>query len=324
MKIKKVWKLLVIFFISLLLTNYVFPQEGRGKGRIKGIIQDKTGNLIENAQIKVTSPQYKDISFETTSDKNGEWVILGLGTGRWRVTVLAEGFYPTSQDISVRQLERNPDVNFTLKKLEISEMPTIQDESSLVLFEEGNQLSAEKKYDEAISLYEQFLQKNPKAYQVHFNIGNCYKEKGELDKAMEEYNQVLEKVKKEEKNTSRNEIEARALAAIGECYLKKDDYENAQKYFKESIEIFPKDEALAYNVGEIFFSNQKIDEAIHYFELSKQIKPDWGKPYLKLGYAYLNKGDYEKAKENLKKFLEIEPESANAPTVRNIIEYLDK
>jgi len=324
MKIKKVWKLLVIFFISLLLTNYVFPQEGRGKGRIKGIIQDKTGNLIENAQIKVTSPQYKDISFETTSDKNGEWVILGLGTGRWRVTVLAEGFYPTSQDISVRQLERNPDVNFTLKKLEISEMPTIQDESSLVLFEEGNQLSAEKKYDEAISLYEQFLQKNPKAYQVHFNIGNCYKEKGELDKAMEEYNQVLEKVKKEEKNTSRNEIEARALAAIGECYLKKDDYENAQKYFKESIEIFPKDEALAYNVGEIFFSKQKIDEAIHYFELSKQIKPDWGKPYLKLGYAYLNKGDYEKAKENLKKFLEIEPESANAPTVRNIIEYLDK
>lgn len=324
MKLNKIWKLFITIFILLLITNYISPQEGKGIGRIKGIIQDEIGNQIENAKIKAISLRDKNISFETVSDKKGEWAILGLGTGMWRIAVSAEGYYPAYQDISVKQLERNPPVTFTLKKMEKPEMPTIEDESAISLFEQGDQFFAEKKYDDAASFYEQFLQKNPSVYQVHFNIGNCYKEKGELDKAMEEYDKVLEGVKKEEKDLSNNEIAAKALAAIGECYLKKEDYETAQKFFKNSIDIFPKDESLAYNLGEIYFSNNKIDEAIHYLELSKQIKSDWGKPYLKLGYAYLNKGDYEKAKENLKKFLEIEPESPDAPTARNIIEYLDK
>lgn len=324
MKTKKIWKLLVIIFISLSIANSASAQEGRGKGRIQGIVKDETDLPIENAEIKVTGLTYKDTSFEATSDEKGKWDILGLGTGVWRVMVEAKGYNPAYQDINVKQLERNPEVNFTLKKIKQSEMPTIEDESSISLVEQAQQSFAEKKYEDAISLYDKFLEKNPKAYQVHFNIGNCYKEKGELDKATEEYHKVLEGAKEEKEDLSGNEIAAKALAAIGECYLKKEDYENAQKYFKNSIEIYPKDEALAYNVAEIYFSNNKIDEAIQYFELSKQIKPDWGKPYLKLGYAYLNKGDYEKAKESLKRFLEIEPESPEASTAKNIIEYLDK
>jgi len=45
---------------------------------------------------------------------------------------------------------------------------------------------------------------------------------------------------------------------------------------------------------------------------------------LKLGYVYLNKGDFEKAEENLKKFMEMAPEALEAPNVRNIIDYLEK
>jgi len=81
---------------------------------------------------------------------------------------------------------------------------------------------------------------------------------------------------------------------------------------------------LAYNVGEIYFSTQKIDEAIHYFTISTQIKPDWPLPYLKLGYVYLNKGDYSNAEANFKKFLEMDPNSPEAPTVQNILEYIAK
>ena len=88
--------------------------------------------------------------------------------------------------------------------------------------------------------------------------------------------------------------------------------------------MYPDNEVLAYNVGEIYFSNRKIDEAIHYFELSIEIKPDWPASYLKLGYAYLNKGDNEKAKLNFNKFLELDPESSEAPAVKNIVDYLEK
>lgn len=56
------------------------------------------------------------------------------------------------------------------------------------------------------------------------------------------------------------EMTAKALAGIGECYLKKQDFESGQNYFKKSIEAYPENELIAYNVGEIYFSNRKLGE----------------------------------------------------------------
>lgn len=323
MKRARLIKAFVAILAWLVTAQYGLSQ-GHGQGRITGKIQAEDGTRLQKASIKAESLVYKGTVFETKSDEKGEWVILGLGTGMWRVEARAEGHYGAAQEVDVKQLERNPEINFTLKKLEMTDLPTIQDPASFAFFEQANQLFSEKKYDEAISSYQQFLQVNPKAFQIHFNIGNAYKEKGDLAKAREEYELVIAGIKEGSADMSGNELAAKTLAGLGETYLKEDNMEEAQKYFKNSIEIFPKDESLAYNVGEIYFFKGRIDEAISYFEIASKIKPDWGKPYLKLGYAYLNKGDMAKSKENLTKFLELEPESPEAPTVKNIIEFIDK
>lgn len=259
---------------------------------------------------------------ETTTNKKGEWAILGLGSGKWRVTVSAEGYISNYRDVSVSQLEINPIIILKLMRAPKPGQLQVQDEASLNILEKANQLVAEKKYDEAIVNFQQLLEKNPTIYQIHFSIGDCNREKGDFDKAIEEYNKVLEQAQKDE--LKGKEMAAKALAGIGECYLKKGDIENAQKFFKQSIEISPDNELLAYNVGEMLFSSQKIDEAIHYYELATQIKPNWGPAYLKLGYAYLNKEDFEKAKVSLRKFLEIDPASPEATGVKNTLDYLEK
>lgn len=319
---KKISRLFLIVSISLLFVGYGFAQAGRGKGRINGVVVNEQGNSIKSATIVIEFAENKEFSQETTADENGEWAFIGLGTGTWRVTASADGYISTYQDIYVRQLERNPKITLTLKKIQPTDEGIVQDESSLSLLEEANQLFTERKYDESIALFEQFLEKNPDVYQTHLNIGDCYREKGEVDKAVEEYNKVLEEAKKDD--LMGKEMAAKALAATGECYLKKGDFEAAQGYFEQSIELYSDNEILAYNVGEIYFSNQKIDEAIHYFTLSTQIKPEWGPPYLKLGYSYLNKGEYEQAKQNLNRFLELDPESPEAPNIKNVIDYLEK
>ncbi len=324
MDIRKLSRTGIILCALLVLAPHGFSQTGRGEGRLNGKVQAEDGAPLPQASIKVVSLVHQDVAFETQSNEKGEWKILGLGTGMWRVEARAEGYAGAAQDVNVKQLERNPEVFLTLKKLGQTDMPTIQDSSSLALFEQGNQLFAEKKYDEAIAAYGQFLQANPKAYQVHFNVGNALKEKGDLAGARGEYEQVMAGIKGEPAEMSGNELAAKTLAALGETYVKEDNMEEAQKYFKNSIEIFPEDESLAYNVGEIYFSKGGIAEAISYFEIASRIKPDWAKPYIKLGYAYLNKGEMGKARENLKKFLDLEPESPEAPTVKNIIDFIDK
>ena len=322
MRIKSFFKLSLFIVIMLSFTSFVLAQAGRGKARISGVVKDEQGNSIKSAKIVIQFLEDAQVMREIAVDKKGEWAIMGLGTGTWRVTASAEGYISVYKDVYIHQLERNPRITLVLKKTTRSAPVMIEDESTLGLLEKTNQLFTEKKYDEAIALLKQFLEINPNVYQAFIDIGDCYREKGELEQALEEYNKALEQAKKDE--LMGKEMTAKALARIGECYMRKEDFETAQDYFKLSIESYPDNEILAYNVGEIYFSNQKIDEAIHYFELSTQIKSDWGPPYLKLGYAYLNKGDYEKAKLNLNKFLELDPESPEAPTVKNMIDYLEK
>lgn len=98
----------------------------------------------------------------------------------------------------------------------------------------------------------------------------------------------------------------------------------AQEFFTQSIALNPKDEILAYNVAEIFFGNNQTENAIQYYQPAIQIKPEWSEPYLKMGYAYLNKGDMAKAVASLNEFLKHDPESPQAPVIKSLIESLTK
>jgi tetratricopeptide (TPR) repeat protein len=201
----------------------------------------------------------------------------------------------------------------------------MSDEESFELFDQGNLLIKEEEYDEALAVFEEFLTKYPEIYQVHLNTGACYLKKGDRDKAEEEFKLVLGKIL-ENHGDYRNDPQAslRAFTGLGEIYLMKEDFETSQKYFTQALDISPEDEVAAYNVGEVFFSNQRIDEAIKYFELAIQIKEDWSKPYLKLGYAYLSKGDFNKALQNFNKFVEMDPDNPEVPTVKNIIATVER
>jgi tetratricopeptide (TPR) repeat protein len=199
------------------------------------------------------------------------------------------------------------------------------DKDAQKVFDQGNVLLNQGNYDEALTAFEQFLAKYPEIYQVHLNIGTCYLKKGDLDKAEEEFKLVLDKVMAAQGDYKKDAASSvRALSGLGEIAVRKGDFETAKKNFSQALDVSPQDQVAAYNVGEIFFSNQQIDDAIKYLELATQIKKDWSKPYLRLGYVYLNKGDFTKSLESFNKFIELDPSSPDVPQVKNIIETIEK
>jgi len=313
-------------FISVLLTFPVlvtFAQEHIGKGRINGNVVDENGHPLEEVLIVVQSLKYKT-KLQDYSNKKGNFAVAGMGTGNWRITASKKGYTGSYIDMNIRQLRRNPPITFTLKKITGPET-LVADEDSLRLFDKGDILIKEEKYDEALRIFEEFLAKYPEIYQVHLSIGTCYLKKGELDKAEAEFKLVLDKTLEKSGDYKKDsQVSLRAFAGIGEIYIQKEDFLSAQKYFSQALEISPEDETAAYNVGEIFFSHHKIDEAIKYFELAIQIKNDWSKPYMKLGYVYLNKGDFNNSLEYFNKFIEIDPENPEVPKMKNIIATIEK
>ncbi|MCX7975037.1 MAG: tetratricopeptide repeat protein [Candidatus Aminicenantes bacterium] len=313
----------LFFLIFLLVWTFPLAQENLGKGRINGTVIDENGRPVEGAIITVESLTSKT-KLEGKSDKKGHFAVAGMGTGMWRITASKPGYVSSSTDMYVRQLATNPPITFTLKKITgLAALTT--DETSMKLFDDGNKLIEAGQYDEALKVFEEFLAKYPQIHQVHLNIGTCYLKKDDLDKAEAAFKLVLDKTIEVYGDYKKDPAASlRAFAGLGEIYLKRNDLETARKYFTQALDVSPEDEVAAYNVAEILFSHQNIDEAIRYYELAIKIKKDWSKPYHKLGLAYLNKGDFEKALENLRKFLEIDPNNPEAPTVKNIIEAVEK
>ena len=307
--------------ILILISGLVLAQAGRGTARMNGVVLDPVGKPVVGAKVTAVFTQSGGSTFETTTDKKGEFVFMGVGTGNWDVTVNAQGYLPVTQRVPTSQLNKNPKVTIKLEK-KAEGTGIVQDEATFQMLEEGNAFFKEGKYDTALLMYEDFLAKNPGAYQVNLNIGDCYREKGEYDKAIENYNKLITQSATDQ--TLGKTLGAKGLAAIGLCYLRQNKLTESQEYFKKSIEMAPQDENLPYNVAEIYFSNQQVDEAIRYFEMAIQIKPDWPDPYLRVAYAYLNKGDSPKAAENLEKFIKLEPETERTAQAKSILDAIKK
>jgi tetratricopeptide (TPR) repeat protein len=307
-----------VAFLAFMAAS-AFAQAGRGQGRLSGKVFDKDGKPVVGAAVQMAFEG--GAVFDAETDAKGVWGIIGLGTGSWTLTIKAPGYLPVSQSVYVSQLQRNPSIEIRLEK-QAAGSGVVQDEASFADLEQGNSLFEAGRYDSALVMYEEFLKKNPGAYQVYLNIGDCYREKGEYDKAIEAYNTLLKSA--EADLAGGKAFTAKGLAAIGLCYLRQNNFEEAQGYFVRSIEVAPEDELLPYNVAEIYFSNQDIDRAQKYFEMAAAIKPDWPDPYLKLGYVFLNKAEMGKAAEYFEKFLKLEPDSPRAEQVKGILASIKK
>lgn len=318
-----------ILFLCMGICFYLFctvpcvlAQEGLGKGRITGTVLDEQGNPIEGVSIVLENVY--NTKLDGSSDKSGHFAISGMGTGIWTLTATKDGYAPSSQQIDVRQLRRNPPVEVIMKKL-TGTAAFLSDDETMDMINQADEFIKEEKYAEALDIYLVMLEKHPDIYQTHLNIGHCYLKQGDLDKAEAEFTLVLKKIKEKHGNLLTDRATALgALSSLGTLYLQKEDFQKAQEYFTQSLELSPEDPAAAYNVGEIFFSNQKLDEAIKYFELACQIDESWSASYLKLGYVYLNKAEYDKSIENFNKFIHLDPDSPEVPNVRRIIEAIEK
>lgn len=324
MKAGKITVLLIALMLMAGLMDLSFAQEGRGTGRIRGTVKDSEGKSLEGVQITALNIRF-DLTFKTKSDKKGNWSVGRLGSETYRFSATLEGYEPAFKDTKVTQNFLNNEIlDFVLKKVEAVEILTgLDNEEYRALFENGMLKFEEESFEEALVLFQEFLEKTPELYHVNINIGNCYKEIREYDKALNSFQLILDKIIEEKGSLEGSETAALALASIGETYIDKDEFDKAKDYLEQALTVFPKDPTMAYKVGEIYFKRGETDKGITYYQKAIEFKPDWGPPYRQMGYAFLNKGDYRKAVDAFKKYLEIDPGSPQAATVKVLIPQLE-
>ncbi len=295
----------VLLFFSIL----VYPQAWRGKGRLRGVVLTEDGKPIANVKITLELVRY-GAKFELTTDKNGKWTAANVRGGQWNIDFWAEGYEPKQISTTVSEVLRSKPIEISLKRTEKS----IVSEKVSALLSKGNELFAQKRYEEALEEYQNILKANPALYIINRNIGNCYYELEDYDSAIKHYESVLEEEPDSED----------ILITLGNIYLEKGELEKGLTYFQKIDEEKIKNPLTFYNIGTSFFNKGEIDKAIYYYSQAISLNPDLADAYYQLGLCYINSNEKVKAKENLTKFLELEPDSDKSATARKLLEFLEK
>jgi tetratricopeptide (TPR) repeat protein len=84
-----------------------------------------------------------------------------------------------------------------------------------------------------------------------------------------------------------------------------------KEYLDQLVAAYPNDERAHFNLGNYYFGQQDLTEAIEQYKKTTALAPDFSGAYNILGYAYRQQGDYANAEQSFKKYIELIPNDPN-------------
>jgi protein O-mannosyl-transferase len=129
----------------------------------------------------------------------------------------------------------------------------------------GNAFARKGQLDEAMAHFQKAVDLNPNYAEAHNNLGIALSEKGRAADGMAEFQKALE--------IEPNNFDAHSN--LGEALLKEGRLDEAIVQYQEALEIYADDADDHCSLGEAFLKKGQGNEAIPQFEAALRLKPDW-------------------------------------------------
>jgi tetratricopeptide (TPR) repeat protein len=152
-----------------------------------------------------------------------------------------------------------------------------------------------------VALWQDVVEKSPRKFRGHHNLGTAYALDGLTDRAIEQYEAAIA-------------LKPYAMAhrELGNIYRKKGDFNEAMEHLKAAVKLKP-DYAEAYNdIGLLYLDRGLPDDAVKYFRASVDLQPGSADGYGNIGVAFETKGMADKAREYYLAAIKADPASAGA------------
>jgi len=295
--------------LAVLLTVSAVP--ALAQSVVRGKVVDAQGKAVADATVlfEATDANRKT---QTKTDKNGEFLQVGLSSGSYKVTASKDGVGAQTLNSNVRQGPNNP-LSFTLTT---SSNLSNADKEAAVALQTAAAAAMEAmkagRHDEAIAKFNEVIAKMPTCADCYYNIGTAYVAKQDLPNAEAAFKKM---------------VELKPDAAEG--YTGLAGVYNAQKKFDLAAEASSKASQLSggaagggggaeasYNQGVILFNSGKFAEAKTQFEAATKADPNMGMAHYQLGMTALNLGQIPEAVTALEAYLKVEPNGPKAAEVK--------
>ena len=298
--------------LAVLLTVSAVP--ALAQSVVRGKVVDAQGKAVADATVlfEATDANRKT---QTKTDKNGDFLQVGLSSGSYKVTASKDGVGSQTLNSNVRQGPNNP-LSFTLTA---SSNLSNADKEAAVALQTAAAAAMEAmkagRHDEAIAKFNEVIAKMPTCADCYYNLGTVYVAKQDLPQAEAAFKKM---------------VELKPDAAEG--YTGLAGVYNAQKKFDLAAEASSKAQQLSggaagggggaeasYNQGVILFNSGKFAEAKTQFEAATKADPNMGMAHYQLGMTALNLGQIPEAVAALEAYLKVEPNGPKAAEVKTAL-----
>jgi len=160
----------------------------------------------------------------------------------------------------------------------------------------------EKKYDEALSIFNQVLEQDDSFVPAHEGIATTYFLIGNKEKAIEHFNRV----------SQLDPVNGKALINLGAVYNSMKQYGEAVKVLRKGLSKERKSSEGYYNLG---IAHRNLDQnsmAASAYKESIKLNPGFAEAHQNLGNVYRDMGNYQQAITHYEKALEIKPDFERA------------
>jgi len=177
-------------------------------------------------------------------------------------------------------------------------------------------------HTQALEMYRKALQLQPNLLDTQFNLGLIHLQRGQVHDAMHAFLETLDLIHPLTPGTyylglfhSDSTLTLQCRLNLGGLFKERGELEKALEQYRLVAEDWPKNILAQGNLGDCLMALERFDEAMAVYKRTLKLVPD-GPDRLNLrndlGVAYFRRGEMEKAVEEFKAVLQLDPGNTNA------------
>jgi Tfp pilus assembly protein PilF len=282
---------------------------------VRGKVVDAQGKPVEGAVVTIEATE-ANRKAQTKTNRNGEFLQVGLASGRYNVTVTKDNL----KSVQPANVSQGSPVELTIQLTPTSGMtPEQAKEAAAMQALATGAVEAMRagRDDEAIQQFNEIVAKVPTCSDCYYNLGVAYAKKQQYDVAETSFKKAIE-----------------LAPNSGDAYTGLANVYNATKRFDLAQQASAKASELTsasgggggaeafYNQGVILWNAGKFAEAKTQFESAVKADPAMAMAHYQLGMANLNLGQIPEAKAAFQEYLKVDPNGPKAAEVQTFVKQL--
>lgn len=306
----------VALMMTFLLVTAGF---GQAAARISGKVLDaETKKPIPDTKITATVIEGKTFKQETKSKKDGAWAFFFIdGSLKYKIVFEAPGYLthtetpklsiggPNIKDILLVKegSAAAAAVAATVPAGEIKIDPVVE------AYNTGASLANEGKDAEALAKFEEAVAAKPDMTAAHIAIAKVALRLKQPDRAITAAKKVMEIT---------GEDDPRMYGVLFDAYTAKGDKAAAAEAKKK----MPANAPALFNDAAKAINANKDSEAEVLLKQAVEVDPSFAQAYYELGMIYVRAGKSAPAKENLEKYISLDPNGKDVSTAKEMLKYV--